>query len=78
MSLKKDYNKVRFRQSNYIPLSSSPYQLSVSFSHRFLSRYQYDIYHQSWCMVRQMLHGYVHDEGIFVKRNRFPAFILLS
>ena len=27
--------------ANYLPLSSSPYQLSVSFIHKFLSRYRY-------------------------------------
>ena len=35
--------------------SPSPYQLSVSFAHKFLSRYQYDIYEQSWHMVKRLL-----------------------
>jgi len=36
-------------------LSSSPYQLSVTFSHSFLNRYQYDIYSQSWQMLKTFL-----------------------
>ena len=38
-----------------MPPSPSPYQLSVSFAHKFLSRYQYDIYEQSWHMVKRLL-----------------------
>ena len=38
-----------------LPPSPSPYQLSVSFAHKFLSRYQYDIYEQSWHMVKRLL-----------------------
>lgn len=40
VSLKKHYNKNKVKQGNYLPLSSSPYQLSVTFSHTFLNRYQ--------------------------------------
>ena len=46
VSLKKAYNKVKVKEGNYLPLSSAPYQLSVTFAHTFLCRYQYDIYHQ--------------------------------
>ena len=46
VSLKKHYNKVKVKEGNYLPLSSAPYQLSVTFAHTFLCRYQYDIYHQ--------------------------------
>jgi hypothetical protein len=38
VSLKKHYNKAKVKLGNYLPLSSSPYQLSVTFSHIFLSR----------------------------------------
>ena len=43
------------QRGNYLPLSSAPYQLSVTFSHKFLSRYHYDIFHQSWSLVRDLL-----------------------
>ena len=55
VSLKKQYNKNKVKQGNYLPLSSSPYQLSVTFSHTFLNRYQYDIYSQSWQMLKVFL-----------------------
>jgi hypothetical protein len=38
VSLKKHYNKSKLERGNYLPLSSSPYQLSVTFSHIFLNR----------------------------------------
>ena len=46
VSLKEHYNKVKVKEGNYLPLSSAPYQFSVTFAHTFLCRYQYDIYHQ--------------------------------
>merc|ERR1719193_3032968 len=55
VSLKRHYNKNKVKQGNYLPLSSSPYQLSVTFSHTFLNRYQYDIYSQSWQMLKTFL-----------------------
>merc|ERR1719180_350109 len=55
VSLKKHYNKVKVKEGNYLPLSSAPYQLSVTFAHTFLCRYQYDIYHQAWQQVRSLL-----------------------
>ena len=55
VSLKKHYNKSKVKEGNYLPLSSAPYQLSVTFSHTFLCRYQYDIYTQSWQLARRLL-----------------------
>jgi len=55
VSLKKHYNKSKVKEGNYLPLSSAPYQLSVTFSHTFLCRYQYDIYTQSWQLARKLL-----------------------
>lgn len=55
VSLKKHYNKSKVKEGNYLPLSSAPYQLSVTFSHTFLCRYQYDIYSQSWNLARRLL-----------------------
>ena len=55
VSLKEHYNKVKVKEGNYLPLSSVPYQLSVTFAHTFLCRYQYDIYHQAWQHIRALL-----------------------
>jgi len=57
VSLKKHYSKNNLKQGNYLPLSSSPYQLSVTFAHSFLNRYQYDIYSQSWKMMKLFLNN---------------------
>lgn len=57
VSVKKKTSKSSLKRSSDVPLTSSPYQLSVSFSHKFLSRYQYDIYEQSWTMAKQLLKG---------------------
>ena len=55
ISLKKHYNKAKVKEGNYLPLSSTPYQLSVTFTHTFLCRYQYDIYSAAWEQVRALL-----------------------
>ena len=62
VSLKKHYNKSKLKEGNYLPLSSAPYQLSVTFSHIFLCRYQYDIYSQSWQLARKLLQSSLGSE----------------
>ena len=63
VSIKKQYNRKATQAGNYLPLSSSPYQLSVSFTHNFLNRYNYDIFEQSWVMVRNLLFKKENKEG---------------
>ena len=63
VSIKKQYNRKACKAGNYLPLSSSPYQLSVSFTHNFLNRYNYDIFEQSWVMVRNLLAKKVNCGG---------------
>eukprot|EP00094_Tigriopus_californicus_P009796 TCALIF_09445-PA protein Name:"Similar to Gtf3c1 General transcription factor 3C polypeptide 1 (Rattus norvegicus)" AED:0.03 eAED:0.04 QI:37/0.71/0.62/1/0.85/0.87/8/0/1945 len=64
VSLKKHFNKSRLKHGNFLPLNASPYQLSVSFAHKFLNRYQHDIYEQSWIMTRKILENEVkHQTG---------------
>ncbi|CAB4067998.1 GTF3C1 [Lepeophtheirus salmonis] len=58
VSLKKQCNRSRVKTGNYLPLSSSPYQLSVTFSHVFLNRYQHEIYHQSWDFIKNVVLEY--------------------
>ncbi len=38
VSLKKHYTKKSLSRGHHLPLSSTPYQLSVTFSHTFLNR----------------------------------------
>jgi hypothetical protein len=39
VSLKKHYTKKSLSRGHHLPLSSTPYQLSVTFSHTFLNRF---------------------------------------
>lgn len=66
VSLKKHYNKTKVKEGNYLPLSSAPYQLSVTFSHTFLSRYQYDIYSQAWALNSRLLKKPGHFQEIVI------------
>ncbi len=63
VSIKKHFSKNKIKGRNYMPLSNSPYQLSVTFSHKLLSRYQYDIFQQSWQLTKQILHGSARGVG---------------
>ena len=69
VSIKKQYNRKQCRTGNFLPLSSSPYQLSVSFTHNFLNRYNYDIFEQSWEMVRNLLTKKLSGEGTEILIN---------
>ena len=75
MSLKKHVNRTRLKRNLYAPLTSSPYQLSVTFAHKFLSRYQHDIFHQSWVMLKQILSDeFVHGRGMSSEWNEGAEF----
>ena len=76
VSLKKNFNKSRLKQTtkSYLPLSSAPYQLSVSFSHRLLSKYHYDVFHQSWIFLRRLLQGHVDEKQVEVDINNEGGF----
>ena len=70
VSVKKTVQRSKVKTGNYLPLSSSPYQLSVSFTHKFLNRYHFDIYQQSWHVVKELAvnkeEGYeviINEEG---------------
>ncbi len=38
VSLKKQFNSKAVRRRSYVPMSNCPYQLSVAFAHKFLTR----------------------------------------
>ena len=63
VSVKKNLNKNLVNRRSYVPLSNSPYQLSVTFSHKFLTRYQYDIYGEAWALAKRLAAGRARDEG---------------
>ena len=65
VSLKKHYNKQKLKEGNYLPLSSAPYQLSVTFSHTFLCRYIDRIYDTSF-------------PGSSSRRDKISIFIFLA
>ncbi|CAL4088885.1 unnamed protein product, partial [Meganyctiphanes norvegica] len=54
ISYKKCYNRSQVSQ-NCLPLSTSPFQLSVTYLHAFNFKYQYEIFGQAWLMLKQLL-----------------------
>ncbi|XP_069959232.1 general transcription factor 3C polypeptide 1 isoform X2 [Cherax quadricarinatus] len=54
ISYKKCYNRSLFAQT-CLPLSTSPFQLSVTYLHVFNLKYQYEIFSQSWQMLKRLL-----------------------
>lgn len=50
VSLKKNYMHLAQRKGNFLPLSCSPFQLSISYRHILQTSYQYAIFHQSFIM----------------------------
>jgi len=77
VSLKKHYNKTKVKLGNYLPLSSSPYQLSVTFSHTLLCRYQYDIYTQSWQLAGRLLNSQdQHTDVVINQEGGFAATVV--
>ncbi|XP_042863797.1 general transcription factor 3C polypeptide 1-like [Penaeus japonicus] len=54
ISYKKCYNRSQVAQT-CLPLSTSPFQLSVTYHHVFNFKYQYEIYSQAWQMLKQLI-----------------------
>ncbi|GLH04289.1 Uncharacterized protein GBIM_10026 [Gryllus bimaculatus] len=50
VSLKKSYARYK-QKGNYLPVSSSPYQLSVSYLQLIQTKYQYGVFHESYEMI---------------------------
>ncbi|XP_071552525.1 general transcription factor 3C polypeptide 1 isoform X1 [Panulirus ornatus] len=66
ISYKKCYNRSLFAQT-CLPLSTSPFQLSVTYLHVFNFKYQYEIFYQSWQMLKQLLEK--KHQAILKERN---------
>ncbi|XP_050686374.1 general transcription factor 3C polypeptide 1-like isoform X2 [Eriocheir sinensis] len=54
ISYKKAYNRSVVAQS-CLPLSTSPFQLSVTYQYVFNFKYQYEIFGQAWQMLKQLV-----------------------
>nr|XP_045612135.1 general transcription factor 3C polypeptide 1-like isoform X1 [Procambarus clarkii] len=70
ISYKKCYNRSLFAQT-CLPLSTSPFQLSVTYLHVFNFKYQYEIFSQSWQMFKQLLEK--KREVVLKNRNSATA-----
>ncbi|XP_066992630.2 general transcription factor 3C polypeptide 1 [Anabrus simplex] len=68
VSLKKSYVPL-VQKNNYLPLSSSPYQLSATYIHLLQTKYQYRIYHESFTMAEKLLemNGCLSPEELGIK-----------
>ncbi|KAK3864004.1 hypothetical protein Pcinc_030265 [Petrolisthes cinctipes] len=62
ISYKKCYNRSTVAQT-CLPLSTSPFQLSVTYQHTFNFRYQYEIFSQTWSMLKQLM-AKKHEETV--------------
>ncbi|PSN39178.1 hypothetical protein C0J52_14051 [Blattella germanica] len=58
VSLKKSYLRLKQKTGNYLPVSSSPYQLSISYVYQLQTRYQYDIFYDSHVMSKKLCEWY--------------------
>uniref|UniRef100_A0A6A7FY16 General transcription factor 3C polypeptide 1-like n=1 Tax=Hirondellea gigas TaxID=1518452 RepID=A0A6A7FY16_9CRUS len=55
------YKKCYTRSANSqtcLPLSASPFQLSMSYIHKFVTKYQYDVYNNCWNLLKRLKHSY--------------------
>ena len=58
ISYKKCYNRSGNSQT-CLPLSASPFQLSMSYIHKFVTKYQYDVYHNCWSLLKKLKASYL-------------------
>ncbi|KAJ4449055.1 hypothetical protein ANN_00450, partial [Periplaneta americana] len=59
VSLKKSYMRLKPKTGNYLPVSSSPYQLSISYVYQLQTKYQYDIFYESHLMTKKLRSWYM-------------------
>ncbi|PNF33520.1 hypothetical protein B7P43_G17638, partial [Cryptotermes secundus] len=58
VSLKKSFVRLKQKTGNYLPVSSSPYQLSMSYVYQLQTKYQHQIFHESYLMAKKMCAWY--------------------
>ncbi|XP_063221021.1 general transcription factor 3C polypeptide 1 isoform X2 [Bacillus rossius redtenbacheri] len=54
VSLKKRISRRLHRTNHYIPISSLPYQLSISYVNLLQTKYQFEVFHESYEMLEKM------------------------
>lgn len=59
ISYKKCYNRSSNSQT-CLPLSASPFQLSMSYIHKFVTKYQYDVFDQCWSFLKRLKESYTN------------------
>ena len=55
-----------------LPLSASPYQLSMSYIHKFVTKHQYDLYGACWALLKKLKMSY---QELYKKGNQPEEFV---
>ncbi|KAF2361512.1 hypothetical protein FHG87_007736 [Trinorchestia longiramus] len=58
ISYKKSYNRSFSNNQTCLPLSASPFQLSLAFTQKFINRYNYDLFGQCWQFMKRLRKSY--------------------
>ncbi|XP_046745508.1 general transcription factor 3C polypeptide 1 [Diprion similis] len=74
VSMKKSYMCAFKKHGNYMPMSSSQYQLSTGYTYKFRTKWPYEIFHEARHMIEKFLHwqhenqledlGYAVPDGV--------------
>nr|CAD7425047.1 unnamed protein product [Timema monikensis] len=65
VSLKKSFARKLNKTDHYMPVSSLPYQLSISYVFLLQSKYQYEVFHESYRMLQHILEWKADNDSDF-------------
>lgn len=54
VSLRKPYARTKAKSGQFLPVSNCPYQLSISYQHLLHTKFQYEIYHESFTTLQKL------------------------
>lgn len=54
ISLRRPYARTKIKSGQFLPVSNCPYQLSISYQHLLQTRFQYDIYNESFTTLQKL------------------------
>ncbi|XP_018403119.1 PREDICTED: general transcription factor 3C polypeptide 1 [Cyphomyrmex costatus] len=64
VTVKKHHLATIKKYGNYMPLSSSQYQLSINYIHRFQTKWTYDVFKESYNVFTKLLQWYSEQKNI--------------
>ncbi|XP_025073362.1 LOW QUALITY PROTEIN: general transcription factor 3C polypeptide 1 [Pogonomyrmex barbatus] len=74
VTIKKPHLAAIKKHGNYMPMSSSQYQLSINYMYKFQTKWNYEVFKESYDAFMKLLEWYSEHKNIDVSQEQEPIF----